>query len=454
MPDHVKASLSVALDLLYRRNPNTIKLDLGPVRALLAALGNPHEQYVCLHVAGTNGKGSVSAMLASILRGSGFRTGLYTSPHLVRFNERIVVDGEPIGDADLEQLLTEIDEVTRRGNVDVAPPEGQAPACPGQRDVTFFEFTTALAFEYFRRRKVDVAVLETGLGGRLDATNVVIPAVSVITSIGLDHQQYLGDTIEQIAAEKAGIIKPGRPVVCGVLPEAARAVVEKIAAQNGSYVTYATDVVNVQRIKQDLSGQRVKIETQDGALKPVTLPFFGEHQLGNCAVAVAAIEQLAKISNDWKFDPKNFQSLEKTVWPARFQILSKEPPVILDGAHNPEAAAALAATLREVAGKKPVALVCGFLSDKDPANFLRAFTRQAKACWVVPIHNERAMPVDDVVAAARSTALKPVAASLDDALSSAKAWAADHDGVVCITGSLYLAGEALRHLGNQGFRPI
>jgi len=423
-------SLVRSLELLYKRNPNTIKLDLGPVRELLRALGNPHEKYVCLHVAGTNGKGSVSAMLASILRAAGFRTGLYTSPHLVRFNERIIVDGEPIADADLESLLVEIDAKAK--SLD-------------QRDVTFFEFTTALAFEYFRRREVDIAVLETGLGGRLDATNVVIPAVSVITSIGLDHQQYLGDSIEQIAAEKAGIIKPGRPVVCGVLPEAARAVVEKIAAQNGSHVTYAADVVNVRRVKQDWSGQRVKIETQDGALKPVTLPFFGEHQLGNCAVAVATMETLQEIfpARIATRSVAGGQALEKTTWPARFQILSKEPPVILDGAHNPEAAAVLAATLREVAGKKPVALVVGFLSDKDPVNFLRVFARTAKACWVVPIHNERGMPVTEVVAAARSVGFKPLAASLGEAVEAATAWAVEHDGVVCVTGSLYLAGEVL-----------
>ncbi|MFH0908642.1 MAG: folylpolyglutamate synthase/dihydrofolate synthase family protein [bacterium] len=422
-------SLSRSLDLLYKRNPHTIKLDLGPVRALLKALGNPHEKYVCIHVAGTNGKGSVSAMLASILRAAGFRTGLYTSPHLIRFNERVVVDGEPIGDADLESLLGEIDEKAK--SLD-------------QRDVTFFEFTTALAFEYFRRREVDLAVLETGMGGRLDATNVVIPAVSVITSISLDHQQYLGDTIEKIAAEKAGIIKAGRPVVCGALLEEARASVERVALERGVELIYAADVVSVRRVKQDWSGQRVKIETQDAAFKPITLPFFGGHQLGNCAVAVATIGALGRSSNDWTFGPEIFQSLERMVWPARFQILSKEPPVILDGAHNPEAARALAQTLGEVAGKKDMALVVGFLSDKDARGILRPLARRAKKCWVVQLHNERGMPIAEAMTAARSLGLDPVAVPVAQAVQDAKNWASEHDGIVCITGSLYLAGEVLQ----------
>jgi dihydrofolate synthase/folylpolyglutamate synthase len=416
------------LELLYRRSPHVMKLDLAPVRALLGQMGDPHRAYPCIHVAGTNGKGSVSAMLAAVLQRAGLRTGLYTSPHLVRFNERIRIDGAPITDADLESLVVDID--ARAKSLD-------------QRDVTFFEFATAIAFEYFKRKAVDVAVVETGMGGRLDATNVVDPLVAVITSIGFDHTQHLGDTLEAIAAEKAGIIKPKRPVVCGALPDEARSVVERIAAERGANLAYAADEVSVRRIKQSLDGQRVKIETQDGASKPINLPLLGYHQLANCAVVAAVIECLAKTSKDWNFSPENFQGLENTDWPARFQVLQPDPPVILDGAHNPEAARALAATYREVLKKKPAALVAGFLSDKDAAGFLAEVKHLVRKCWIVQPACDRAMKQRDALAMAAAAGLKPEAAVLEDAVGAAKSWAAEEGGAVIITGSLYIAGEVL-----------
>lgn len=274
-------SLAAALSSLYRRNMHAVKLGLQATEALLEELGNPQESFAALHIAGTNGKGSVCAMLDSTLRAAGYRTGLYTSPHLIRFNERIRVNGREISDDEIRELLETVDAAAAR-----------VVASGKSRDATFFEFTTAMAFLYFQRMKIQVAVLETGMGGRLDATNVVTPALSIITTIGLDHMAYLGNTIEKIAAEKAGIIKPGRPVVCGPLKPEALQVIRETAQSRGAPLTVAAEAVNVWRKQETFAGQRVKVESQDHHYGPLTLPLLGTHQLANCAVAVAALEIL------------------------------------------------------------------------------------------------------------------------------------------------------------------
>ena len=424
-------NLDASLERLFHRNLHIVKLDLEPMRALLEILGHPERACLCVHVAGTNGKGSVCANLASILREQGYRTGLYTSPHLIRFNERIQVNGEPIGDAALLDLIDEVEAAA-----------GQL-AAKGLRDATFFEFTTALAFLYFQRQAVDLVVLETGMGGRLDATNVVIPALSVITSIGFDHMQYLGNTLAAIAGEKAGIIKPGRPVVVGSVPPEAMEVIAARARSAGAPLIEAAKHVRIGVRAVSWTGQNVQVESDEQSYGTIASPLAGPHQAANLAIAVAAAECLRDQVGVAVSSEAIVKGLARTKWPARGQLLESHPPVVLDGAHNPEAAAMLAAWTKKAGGRQPLGMVVGFLADKDPAAFMQAFAGRVQRVWLVAPESDRAMPLTE---AARRVAFLPhveVCERLDRALVAARAWALDESGVVLVTGSLYLAGDVL-----------
>ena len=300
-------NLTESLDKLYALRTFGIKPGLEPVRELLAGLGDPQLTFIAVHVAGTNGKGSVCALLDSILRAAGFRVGLYTSPHLVRFNERIRVNGVAVSDEDLAALFDALEPVA-------------AAMAARERQATFFEFTTALAFEYFRRQRVQFAVVETGLGGRLDATNIVMPLVSVITRIGLEHTEYLGDTVEAIAGEKAGIVKAGRPVVCGAMADEARAVIRHIATERKSPFVDAAEVVAVRRVAQSLSGQKIAVSTEDSDYGTATMSLLGRHQLENVATALAAAEAIAEAGRLTLAPEVVMQGVEATRWPARLDV--------------------------------------------------------------------------------------------------------------------------------------
>ena len=427
--------LTASLERLYRRNLHTIKLGLGPIEALLAGLDRPQDQFLAIHVAGTNGKGSVCALLEAILRAAGLRTGLYTSPHLVRFNERIRVNGEAISDADLVARMEDVERA-------VAAMRKRT----GERDVTFFEFTTALAFAHFRRAGVQLAVIETGMGGRLDATNVLTPAVSVITSIGLDHQQFLGDTLAAIAGEKAGILKEGRPVVLGALPDEAAAVVARRATALGCPLVTATDVVSVRRTRQDWAGQRVHVETSESPLGSVKLPLLGDHQLVNLSVAVAVIDELRRELQLPISDEAMKAGIAAVRWPGRCQVLETEPPVLLDGAHNPEAAEQLAATLRSIDKRRKWQAVAGFLGDKDVPGIVSPLAGSLASLRVVTLDSDRALPAADAIARLPAAVRRRAEASeLADALAAARADAVADPGTgVLIFGSLYLVGEVLK----------
>ena len=428
--------IAQALAHLYRRNLHAVKLGLEETVALLAELDQPQESFLSIHVAGTNGKGSVCAVLAAMLQAAGFRTGLYTSPHLVHFHERVRVNGQPISDPDLVRLIEVVEDATGR-------------RCEtGLRDATFFEFTTALAFTYFREQKVQVAVIETGMGGRLDATNVITPMVSVITPIGLDHMAYLGSTLTAIAGEKAGIIKPGHPVVCAEMDPAAEAVIRQAARARGSPFIPVSESVQVRRIRQTLAGQRVSVETPDEALGPLVLPLLGAHQLANAATAVAGMLAFRDACGLTLPAEAIVQGLTSVHWPARLHVVDQDPPVLVDGAHNVHAAAALARALHELAPRQPVGLVASFLADKDAASVLRELTGVARHVWLVPLAGERAMSMEAMQAAARAAHL--TAESMPDlgaALKAARDWAREQKGLVCVAGSLYLAGDALQHYG-------
>ena len=425
--------LEFYLQRLYRRSERVVKLGLDATRNLLDELGNPQNAMICVHVAGTNGKGSVCAMVASILQAAGFRTGLYTSPHLLKYNERVRVNGVAISDADLRTLLEDVDVASQR-----------AMKRPGGRDVTFFEFGTGVAFEYFKRQGVHFAVIETGMGGRLDATNVITPAVSVITSIGMDHMEHLGDTLEAIAIEKAGIIKPGCPVVVGDLPSEAMDVVKDAARTCKAQVILAKDAATVWRKHQTWSGQRLKVETEDGHYGPLNLPLVGCHQLANTALAVSAIEVLRERLGIAIPKQAVEKGLEHVQWPGRFQLIGMEPPMVIDGAHNPHAARSLRLSLEELADGRGLGLIAGFLSDKDAGGYLKEMAPLVRRCWIVQIDHDRAMPLSFELQQAHAAGIEAVPVKFSEAVEDAKRWATAHNGMICISGSLYLAGEALR----------
>lgn len=407
-----------AVQALFARTTQGIKPGLDVISALLEALGNPHQQLAVIHVAGTNGKGSVCAMLESVLRASGFKTGLYTSPHLIDFSERFRIDGISIPDQALEHYIQLLEKTADR----VAEETSQRPA-------TFFEISTAIAFKYFAAEGVDIAIIETGMGGRWDATNVVIPLVSVITHIAVDHTNFLGDSIGQIAAEKAGIIKPGRPAVSA--PQSGE-VMEELR-KPGVPIIESTEAVSVRKIA---SPQKLKIETHSRSLPPIHLPLLGECQRENCAVAVATLELVADMID---FDPAFKKGFESVEWNARFQVLKTDPVMIFDGAHNPSAARALVKTLKETYPGYQVGFVLGFLDDKDACEFMNELKSLASKAWTVPIDAPRGTTAEHASIQAKVAGIDAVPGSVSGAYSAAHEWAsAESRRLVCITGSLYL----------------
>lgn len=404
---------------------------LATIQTLLDRLGNPERDIAAIHIAGTNGKGAVAALCESVLRAAGYPVARYTSPHLVRVNERFLINGAWVSDDALEAAAQEVEAAINA-----------APTLP--EDPTFFECLTAVAFVLFRQAGAKLAVLETGLGGRLDATNVVTPLVSVITRIGLDHCDWLGDTIEKIAAEKAGIIKPGRPVVCGAMPDEARAVVAAVAASNRSLFADAAETVSAAVTRGGLDGQTLALATQNRTLPPIRLPLAGAFQVENVCTAVAALETVAECG--LAIPDKAFvDGLENVCWPGRFQLVPGAPPVIVDGAHNPEGARALRQALKSCRVKAPLGLVAGFCGDKDALAHLRVLAPVVKRAWGVASANPRSLTADQTVGFMRMAGIGEAAScgTVREALDTAREWARETDGIVLVCGSLFLAGEAL-----------
>jgi dihydrofolate synthase/folylpolyglutamate synthase len=392
-----------ALRWLYATQRFGIKLGLENISRLLRELEVPEKSQRIIHVAGTNGKGSVCAMIDAIARAQGYRTGLFTSPHLVSYRERIRVDGEMIGEDEVAAGLTRIRD--KISNWDPHP--------------TFFEITTALALLHFKKRDCEVIALETGLGGRFDATNAVQPVVSVITPIGFDHQTWLGNSLEKIASEKAGIIKPGVPVVSAVQePDAERVIRARVAACEAPlhFVTVACT------------------ET------PVALA--GAHQKENAAVAIAGL-RLGGIAVEERAIARG---LADVAWPARFQFWDDR--IIIDGAHNPAGAAVLAKTWREQFGDEHATIILAVLADKDIAGILGALAPIAQQMILPPARSERAMPREELaLVGANLFPELPIsmAPSLDDAFRQARTGR----GRILVTGSLHFAGEVLATLGGD-----
>ena len=429
---------AVLADLYARTGGHLIKYDLDTTRALLREMDVDPLALPCIHIAGTSGKGSTAAMLEAALRAAGLQTALYTSPHLLRFNERIRVSGNPIPDAPLHALLAE-----------AVAADSRQSAAPGHRPATFFEITTAAAFAWFLRQRVDIAVVETGLGGRLDATNVVLPLLSVVTDIGLEHTAILGSTLDQIAAEKGGIAKPGRPLVLNAQPDPVFRTLAAIAAERRCPLVVADRTLSIRRTALAGTGQKLAVETpEDGPWKPFVLPLHGDFQLRNAALAVAALSTLRILRPGWNISPDAIRAgLSSVRWPGRCQIVARDPDVLLDVGHTPDEAAALAVFVKNWRKKRPVHLVAGLVADKDAASWFRHLRPVAADAVLVPLETERAMPLPRLRAAALSTGFPEPreAAALPEALDLALSRARADGGLVLAAGSLYLGASVLRH---------
>lgn len=406
-----------------------IKFGLDNIGIALTDLGQPQDSFPSLHVAGTNGKGSVCAMLTEVLARHGLRVGLYTSPHLVSVEERIRLGRRPISQADFCRLLTRVkrscDRLLAKGKL----------AAP----LTYFEHLTALAFLYFQEKRVDAAVLEVGMGGRFDATNVVRPLVSVITSIGLDHQKFLGRTLAAIASEKAGIIKPGVPVVCGVDDGVAERVIRKKAREVGSPFIGVFDPPNRIRPEKVGSGYRFTFYYQGQTFR-FRPRLVGLHQGRNAAVALAVALGL---NRTWpKLERRKIiLGIEKAQWPGRLEVFSRAPLVVLDGAHNEEGARALAAYVRGFM-PKPVHLVFAVMRDKDFRPMIRKLFPLSRKVILTTIPYHRAAAPEEILH--KSGAFRKrisLEADFRRALTQAREAARTAGGSVLVAGSLFLVGE-------------
>jgi dihydrofolate synthase / folylpolyglutamate synthase len=420
------------------------KFDLAHMRTLLGALNHPERQFPSVLVAGTNGKGSTAATLASILRASGVRTGLYTSPHLVRINERIRINDTEIGDDEFALIHDLVDRTAER-----LVGDGELPWHP-----SFFEMLTAIAFEYFAQNKVDMAVLEVGMGGRLDATNVVDPRVSVITDISLDHQMFLGNTVAEIAREKAGIIRRGGIVV--TLPQQPQAndvignTILELDAQGVSAVPYMPPVspgssgyfdksASTPRYPLQVMGKEIRVET----------PLVGRHQLRNIALAIATAEQLSK--QGFAITPQSIErGIRETHWPGRFQVVpanDNSPEYVFDVAHNPAGAWALRSALSTCYADRQLTFVFGAMRDKAIGEMAEILFPLAERVIATQADNPRSATVEEIrQAAVRTSTEIESTADVGSALERARVLAGPH-GVVVITGSIYIVGEAMRLLG-------
>jgi dihydrofolate synthase/folylpolyglutamate synthase len=427
------------------------KFDLAHMRVLLEALQRPEQRFPSVLIAGTNGKGSTAATLASILQASGLRTGLYTSPHLMRINERMQIDGEPISDNDFALLHDVVDRTAER-----LVSEGDLPWHP-----SFFEMLTAIAFEYFAQNKLDIAILEVGMGGRLDATNVVEPRVSVITDISLDHQKFLGNTVSEIAREKAGIIRAHGVVV--TLPQTPQAndVIGNTILELGAHAVSAVQYVPpvspgsdqylepaAERRKSPQPVSRYPLQVM-GAEILVETPLVGRHQLRNIALAIAAAEELGK--QGLTVTPKSIErGIRATRWPGRFQVIrlgGEEPEYVLDVAHNPAGAWALRSTLSAAYEGRPLTLVFGAMRDKAIGEMAEILFPLAEGVIATLADNPRSATVAEIrEAAGRTSTAMEDATDVGAALERARTVAVPN-GVVVVTGSIYIVGEAMRRLG-------
>jgi dihydrofolate synthase/folylpolyglutamate synthase len=415
-----------------------MKFGLRGIRALLRELGHPQRKFRSIHIAGSNGKGSTAAILASVLTAAGYRTGLYTSPHLVDFSERIRVDGKPIARRDIMRLVRKLKPLVNR------------------RRITFFETATAMAFQYFAEQKIDIAVVETGLGGRLDATNVLRPVLSIITAISKEHTEILGDTLSEIAFEKAGIIKRGTTTITGVRSAAALKVLRRVARRRQSKLVLVR-LSSLRMRHRSLKGTRFDGRVGTSRLENISLSLPGDFQLQNCALAITAIEQLRRSGAFQISDAalrrglSNVQSLGGLQ--GRLSVIRERPPMIADVAHNPAAVRMLVHALR-ILRIGNVVLLFGVMKEKDVMSMARALKPVVANAVVVSPKTERARPSAELAGIFRRAGIDAVAEP-DVAAGLRRVRRTARTGQsVLITGSHFLVGEVLAVLGGKNYLTI
>ncbi len=410
--------------------PHQTEPKLARIRALMARLGDPQKGLKFVHVAGTNGKGSTCAMVESILRAAGYRTGLYTSPHLIRLHERMQCGGVPITDEELAAAL----ETVRPAAESMPEP------------INEFELITAVALLWFARKKCDIVALEVGLGGEFDATNVIdAPEVAVITNIGLDHTAILGDTLEKIASAKAGILKRGSDVVLYRGTAGVERVVEERCAAVGARLI-RPDFGALRSVSSSLEGQVFDF----GARRGLELPLLGAFQLRNAAVVLTVVDALR--ARGWAVSEEAVRrGLAEVRWPVRFQIVSRSPLFILDGGHNPQCLAAVAENLRALLPGTYLVFLLGVLSDKDARSMTELLAPLAGEFVAVTPRSCRALDADALAELLRGDG-RPitVCADVGEGIETARAAARAHGGAVCCVGSLYLAGDVLAWFERRG----
>ena len=416
---------------------NTQNFDLERMRTLLRRLGNPHRLFKSVHIAGTKGKGSTCAMLASMLQACGYKVGLYTSPHLVDIRERFQINGQMIPSSEFGRLARQVEIVANRMK-------------PGP---TYFDVLTAIGFKYFAEQKVDIAVVETGLGGRLDSTNVVTPEVTAITSISKDHMQQLGNTLGKIAAEKAGIFKPGVPAISVTQDPEAEAVLLQVAQKVGTTldITGKTIEFSYRFESSRMQGphNRICLSTPNSRFEHLAVPLIGEHQAINCGLALSVLDRL-KLRGFNITDAKAREGLAKTSMPGRMEMIAQNPRVLVDGAHN---AASLDAMMKAIGQHIPydsMVVIFGCCADKDVPGMLERITSGADKVIFTKVDNIRTADPEEL--AARYVELygkmAQVAATLEEAMGIANR-AVTREDLICITGSFYLVGEAKKYFAQQ-----
>lgn len=423
-----------SLKFLYKLQKVGIKMGLEKTKTILNYIGNPQNLYPTIHVAGTNGKGSTSAMIASILTASGYKTGLYTSPHLVRFNERIRIDGTPISDIDLAKYVNDFLPIFE----ELKP--------------TFFEATTAIAFKYFADKKVDIAVIEVGMGGRLDSTNVIRPLLSIITSIGKDHTQYLGNTLEEITFEKAGIIKEKVPLITAVEKPNLLNIIKRVAKSKQSIVKVVTKSGKVDFIKSDICKAIVNVTVNRKLLKNLIIDFTATYQKCNILLALNAVEILKKSHNYSKINEKTIRfglsNIRKfTGLRGRLEKISDKPLILGDVAHNPNAFQQLKNSLMSL-GINNTITIFGIMKDKAISEIIPHMINFSKLVIAAEISIPRAMKSRDITALFRNFKFPCICGkSVENSLKIAKKLSRDDD-VILITGSHYILGDAIKVLNS------
>jgi dihydrofolate synthase/folylpolyglutamate synthase len=424
-------SYKETIEYLYGLKRLGIRPGLALIKALLGRLGEPQAEYPTVHVAGTNGKGSCSAMIESVLTEAGFRTGLFTSPHLSSFNERIRVNGKHIANNEVIRVAARVKEACKGPGL-LGPPDRLCP--------TFFEFSTAMALEYFRKKRVDLAILETGMGGRLDSTNVTAPQVSVITSIGYDHKEHLGTTLAKIAGEKAGIIRPSGIVVSAAQRPTVQKVLKRVSRKkHAALLMLGTDF----HVKPRPGG--LFDYSGIACLNRLRLNLDGPFQRENAALALAAVEVLKSLGYDIPVRAMR-RGLKRVEWPGRVETVRKRPLVILDSAHNPDGARALKEALEGFSYSRLV-LVIGAMGDKDLGGMLKHLAPSADTVILTTPKQQRAAPAAALLKALRPYKKKTlIKKDVPEAVAEALKQAAKPDAIL-ITGSIFTVGEARDYLG-------